>query len=326
MINRRSFLKGLASGAAAVPLAPEALALTWRGAEAERPEVMRPVVDTHMHVWSDQPASFPFAHPFDPAFKAPACKATVDMLLDDMDANGVTHCILVQVIFHGWDNRYVAHCAKLHPKRLKAHGLIDPTDPEVAKKLEYWVKEQGLSGMRFSPIYYKGKDDWLNARSSDALWKRAEELGAVFNFFISTPQLPKLEDMVKRFSGVQVVIDHLAQADLKVEDPLPELKKLLALTRYPNVWVKVSELTSVSRSGKYPFRDAHPWVKRVYDAFGPDRLLWGTGYPGSARGHYQRPTLKEELALIREEIPFFTAADKDKILGGNAARLWKFDG
>jgi predicted TIM-barrel fold metal-dependent hydrolase len=58
-------------------------------------------------------------------------------------------------------------------------------------------------------------------------------------------------------------------------------------------------------------------------AFGPDRLLWGTGYPGAARSFYQRPTLAEELALIRQEIPFFTAEDRDKILGGNAARLWK---
>lgn len=325
-MNRRNFLKSLVSGAAVAGVAPAALALTTPGVDAELPKTKRPVVDTHMHVWSDQPASFPFAHPYDPHFKPPESKATVEVLLDDMDANGVTHCVLVQVIFHGWDNRYVAQCVKLHPKRLKAHGLIDPTDPEVAKKLEYWVKEQGLSGMRFSPIYYKGKDDWLNAKSSEALWKKAEELGAIFNFFISTPQLPKLEDMLKRFPGVKVIIDHLAQADLKVEDPLPEFQKLLALARYPNVWVKVSELTSVSRSGKYPFTDAHAWVKRVYDAFGPDRLLWGTGYPGAARAHYQRPGLKEELALIREGIPFFTSADRDKILGGNAVRLWKFDG
>jgi predicted TIM-barrel fold metal-dependent hydrolase len=316
----------MAGGAALAALAPEARAFGLRGVEAGRPVTGRPVIDTHMHVWSDQPDRFPFAHPFSPGLKPPACKATVEVLLEDMDANGVTHCVLVQMINCGWDNRYVASCVKLHPGRLKAHGLIDPTDLGVAQKLEYWVKEQGLSGMRFSPMYYQGKDDWLNAGSSEALWRKAAELGAVFNFFISTPQLPKLEDMVRRFPGVPVVIDHLAQVDLKVEDPLPELKKLLVLSRYPFVWVKVSELTSVSKSGKYPFRDAYPWVRRVYDAFGPDRLLWGTGYPAPARAHFQRPTLEQELALIREHIPFFSAEDRDKILGVNAARLWRFAG
>jgi predicted TIM-barrel fold metal-dependent hydrolase len=65
-------------------------------------------------------------------------------------------------------------------------------------------------------------------------------------------------------------------------------------------------------------------VKRVYDAFGPDRLLWGTGFPGATRAQAGRPSLEEELALVRREIPFFSASDREKILGRNAARLWGF--
>ena len=98
------------------------------------------------------------------------------------------------------------------------------------------------------------------------------------------------------------------------------------MAQYPNVWVKVSELSSVSKSGQYPFADAYPYVKRVYEAFGPDRLLFGTGYPGSARAAYQRPTLDKEIELIHKEIPFFTPGDREKILGRNAARLWGFGG
>ncbi len=277
-----------------------------------------------MHVWANDPGRFPFPHPYIPDFKRPDHGATVEMLLEDMDQNGVTHAVLVQVIFHGWDNRYVARCVRDHPRRFKAHGLIDPTDPQVAQKLEFWMKEHGLSGMRFSPIYYKGRDEWLNAPPSRQLWEKAEELGAVFNFYIATQQLPRLEVIVQRFPGVKVIIDHLSQIDLKADDPEPELKKLLALARYPNVWVKVSELASVSKSGNYPFSDAYPWIERVYQAFGGDRLLWGTGYPGSCREHFKRPALAAELKLIREEIPFFTAADRVKILGANAARLWGF--
>jgi predicted TIM-barrel fold metal-dependent hydrolase len=106
---------------------------------------------------------------------------------------------------------------------------------------------------------------------------------------------------------------------------LPEFKKLLALAGYANVWAKVSELSVLSPSGKYPFKDTHAWVKRLYDSFGPDRLLWGTGFPGGTRGQASRPSLSEELDLIRKEIPFFNAEDRQKILGGNAARLWKFE-
>ncbi len=187
------------------------------------------------------------------------------------------------------------------------------------------MKEHGLSGMRFSPIYYadgiKGGDDWINDPHTDRLWKRAGQLGAVFNFFIATRQLPKLEAMVQRHPEVKICIDHLSQIDLSVEDPTPELKKLLAFSKYPNVWVKVSELTSVS-GAQYPFREAHGWVRRVYEEFGGSKLLWGTGYPGAARAAYKRPTLAAELALIRDEMTFFNQEDREKILGLNAARIW----
>jgi L-fuconolactonase len=131
--------------------------------------------------------------------------------------------------------------------------------------------------------------------------------------------------MIRDFPHVPVVIDHLARIDLKAADPLPEFKKLLTLARYANVWVKVSELSVLSPSGTYPYKDTFPWVRRLYDAFGPDRLLWGTGYPGATRGEAGRPSLQQELDLVRKEIPFFTSVEREKILGGNAAKLWKFE-
>ncbi len=276
------------------------------------------IVDTHMHVWANDPQRYAFPHPYVKDFKGAPHEGTLEMLIEDMDRHGCTHAVLVQVIYHGWDNTYVADCVKRFPQRLKAHGLIDPTDPQVAQKLEFWMKEHGLHGMRFSPIYYangnRGGDGWLDAEVTHRLWRKAEELNAVFNFFIAPKQLPKLEKMVQAHKQVRIIIDHLGQMDLGVEDPEPDFRLLLAMARYPNVWVKVSELSSVSKSKTYPFADAYPYVKRVYEAFGPDRLLFGTGYPGSARAAYKRPTLAQEIDLIRREIPFFSDEDRAKIL------------
>jgi predicted TIM-barrel fold metal-dependent hydrolase len=283
-----------------------------------------PIIDSHMHVWSDDLTRFPFAHPYEANFKPPKIPASLEILVKEMDEHKIDRCVLVQTIYHGWDNRYLVHCLKAEPKRFKGQGLIDPTDPKVAEKLEYWMTKHGLAGMRFSPMYYQGRDDWLNARATDAVWQKGAELGAVFNFFIAASQLPKLEDMVKRHPKVKVVIDHVGRVDLEAKDPEPDIRSLLALARYPNVWVKVSEFSSLLPTKKYPFRDAYPVVKRVYDAFGPDRLLWGTGFPGSTRGQADRPTVQEELAIIQKEIPFFTAEDRAKILGRNAAKLWGF--
>jgi predicted TIM-barrel fold metal-dependent hydrolase len=288
----------------------------------------RPIIDTHMHVWANDAKRYPFAHPYVADYAGMPHEGTVEMLVEDMDRSGCTHCVLVQTICHGWDNTYLADCVRRYPARFKGHGLVDPTDAKVADKLEYWTREHGLAGMRFSPMYYQNGDHggygWIDAEETHRLWKKAEKLGSVFNFFIAPGQLPKLAKMARAHRGVPVIIDHLSQIDLGAADPEPDFQLLLAMAAYPNVRVKVSELTSVSKSHHYPFRDAYPYVKRVYEAFGPERLLFGTGYPSTARAGYGRPTLAEEIRLIDKEIPFFTDPDRDQILGRNAAGLWGF--
>jgi L-fuconolactonase len=315
-MNRRTFL-ATSTAAATLSLSTTALAA------ADKP----PVIDTHMHVWATAGSKYPFPHPYVPDFTEPPHEGTLEMLIDDMDAHGCTHSVLVQVIYHGWDNAYVADCVRRYPERLKAHGLIDPTDPKVADKLEYWMKEHGLAGMRFSPLYYAdgkhGGDAWLTSDAHHRVWKKGTDLGAVFNFFITPKQLPKLETMVKAHPAMRIIIDHLSQIDFKTADAESDLRLLLAMEKYPCVYVKVSELSSVSKSGEYPFADAYPHVKRVYEAFGPERLLFGTGYPGAARAFYKRPTLDKEIDLFKE-MTFLTADDRQKILGGNALKLWGF--
>lgn len=317
-VSRRAFLAGSAAAAAALHTLP--------APASARRAVRPPIIDTHMHVWSGDPQKFPFDNPNSqtPHAVPKGTPGTAELLLEEMDQFGITQCVLVQVIYHGWDNRYTAWCVKEYPQRFKGHGLIDPTDPNVADKLEYWMTEQGLSGMRFSPIYYIGKDEWMTSPAHHRLYQKASKLRAVFNYFISTPQLPKLEEMVAKYPEVRIVIDHLARIDLKAADPLPEFQKLLRLAQYPNVWCKVSELSSATVTMEYPYRDTFPWVRRMYDAFGPDRLLWGTGFPGVTRVEAGRPTLRQELDLIEKEIDFFTAEDRAKILGINAQQLWGF--
>jgi predicted TIM-barrel fold metal-dependent hydrolase len=324
--DRRDFLKTAACQTAALGAPSVVLALANRALAAKGSE--RPIIDAHMHVWANDSQRYPFAHPYAKDYAGMPHEGTVEILIDDMDRHGCTHCVLVQTICHGWDNTYLADCVKRYPTRFKGHGLIDPTDAKVADRLEYWTKEHGLVGMRFSPIYYQngvhGGDGWLADEETHRLWRKAEQLGSVFNFYIGPKQLPTLAKMVEAHSEVRVIVDHLSQLDLAAENPEPDVGLLLAMARYRNVWVKVSELSSVSRSRKYPFADAYPCVRRVYEAFGPDRLLFGTGYPGAARAAYNRPPLDAEIALIDKEIPFFTPEDRRKILGKNAAKLWGF--
>src|SRR5262249_61589517 len=126
----RPFPAGVAASAPSASLA--------QGGEADR----APLIDTHMPVWTDDTRHFPFDHPYDPKFKPPKTPGTAELLLKEMDDFGVTHCVLVQVIYHGWDNRYVAHCLKAHPRRFRGRELVDPTDAKAAQRHEVSGRKQ----------------------------------------------------------------------------------------------------------------------------------------------------------------------------------------
>lgn len=282
-----------------------------------------PVIDTHMHVWSLDSSRYPFQPP-EPNYRKPTADGSVETYLEEMKRGRVDRAVLVQERSSGWNNRYIADCVRRFPERFVGHGLIDPHDPNNASVLEREVKENGLSGMRLSPIYHPPgrfpNDQWLNAPANYPLWKKAGDLGAVFNVFLAPAQMPQLEDMVRRYPKVKVVVDHLGRPDILPAAPWVEDASLLKLARYPNVWVKFTELYSASKTKQYPYKDVHPFGKMVYDAFGPRRLLFGTGMVATTR----RIPLPDELRLIREDIPYFTDKDKPWILGKNATGIWKW--
>lgn len=109
-------------------------------------------------------------------------------------------------------NHMLVTTMKTYPKLFVAHGLIDPQDPKIVDKLRYWVKEHGFQGMRFSPIYHP-RSTWLNSLEHYPLWREAEKLEVVFNFYIAPQQMPMLEDMAGRFPGVKIIVDHAGKPD-----------------------------------------------------------------------------------------------------------------
>jgi predicted TIM-barrel fold metal-dependent hydrolase len=272
-------------------------------------------VDTHMHVWTTDWERYPFSPP-EPAMKRPEDSNTIEEVIKTMERHGVDYMVLVQVRYYGWDNRYLADCLRRCPGRFAAQGLIDPRDPAAADRLAYWMQEHGFSGVRLSPSYDQYAE-WLNSRESDPLWRRADELGAILNFLIREHQLPQLEEMAARFPGVRVVVDHMGYPDID-----GDTANLLRLAHLPNVFVKVTEFYNHSKTKQYPYADVLPTLRRVYEAFGPRRLLWGTGFVHGER--VGRILYAQELELIREHVPFFTAEDQEWILGRTALSLWSF--
>ena len=80
--------------------------------------------------------------------------------------------------------------------------------------------------------------------------------------------------------------------------------------------MKFSGVGYSSKAG-YPYRDVQPLVRRTYDAFGPDHMIWG-GLGMNVEA------FDKTAAMFDEMFNFASAADRAKIRGQNAARLFQF--
>jgi predicted TIM-barrel fold metal-dependent hydrolase len=272
----------------------------------------RRIIDPHVHVWKNDPA-FPWASE---THSPPSEDATPEMLLELMAAHGVEKTVLVQVIHYRWDNSYAAHALKQYPDKFMAVCRVNPEDPAAPDHLSRWTEEHGFHGVRLSPAA-DASGDWIRGPLMDPIFRRAAELGVPMLILTHTSRLTDVAALLERHTELDVVIDHMADADPQGPD---EIQRLLDLARYPRVFVKISHTWSLSRQN-YPWTDTHALVKQVYQTFGGQRIMWGTDWPVCLH----RATYGQTLAVVRDEMTFFSPADREWVLGKTALRLWPSD-
>jgi L-fuconolactonase len=268
------------------------------------------IIDTHVHIWTHNPV-FPWATE---TIQPPQYDAHPDTLLGLMEVNGVERAVLVQPIYYRWDNRYLSHVLKAFPDKFMAVCRVNPEDPWAPDHLSYWTEEHGFRGVRLSPEP-DPSGDWFTSPLMDPLFRRAAELRVPVVVFIQASQLRDLADILERVPDVDVIIDHLADC---IDGDANNLPNLLALARYPHVYLKLGHIWSNS-SQVYPWRDTHEAVKRVYQTYGAQRIMWGSDWPPSLKW----TTYTRTLSYVRE-MDFFSKEDLAWILGKTALRHWPF--
>jgi L-fuconolactonase len=267
------------------------------------------IVDPHVHVWKRDPA-FPFAE----GARVPERDAAPETLLELMKANGVARTVIVQVIHYKYDNRYLASVLKRFPGLFQGVCRVDPLDPAAPDHLSL-LTAQGFRGVRLSPAGNAG-GDWFRGPLMPPLWKRCQELKVPMTVLAPIARMPEAAVLLDKLPGLTVVIDHMA--DCPIDQPA-ELEKLIALRRYPKVFVKISHTWSISKQ-PYPWLDAQEFVQRLHAAFGPERLMWATDWPIVENVS----TYARALSVVRDEMKFLNAADKDWIMNKTIERVWPF--
>ncbi|HEV7799938.1 MAG TPA: amidohydrolase family protein [Burkholderiales bacterium] len=232
---------------------------------------------------------------------------TKDELLRDMNAAGVD-----RVLLHppSWDvraNEVAIEAARLHPDRLAILGFFDVSKPENRSLIETWKQQPGMLGLRFA-FLKPGEENWMVDGTLDWLWPAAERAGLPIGLLV--PNRCKVAgDIAEKHPGLKLMIDHMARPRGSKDDAgFADLDELLALAKYPNVSVKATGAPAYS-SEAYPYRNIHKHLHRIFDAFGPQRMFWGTDIT-------RMPcTWRQCVTMFTEELPWLKGNDLELVMG-----------
>jgi predicted TIM-barrel fold metal-dependent hydrolase len=184
---------------------------------------------------------------------------------------GFGRAVIVQSSCHGTNHSALLDALASAPDRLRGVALIDESTPlsELAR-----LDAAGVRGFRLNFLPHLGGAPRHD--TSRQLATRAAELGWHAEIHVAGDGLTVHKGLISSLPG-PVVIDHLGRVDISAGLSSPAVVTLLELLDTGQVWVKLSGVDRVSRTGP-PYADAVE-LAALLVRHAPERVLWGTDYP-----------------------------------------------
>jgi predicted TIM-barrel fold metal-dependent hydrolase len=304
MLSRRQFL---ATTAAAGTLAAGAtLTSQQSSAQASKP-AKRLIVDSQVHLWKAQSDDWKWVPGMVPQIPDPL---TIERVVPIMDEAGVDRIVVVPPSWIGERNDYALEAVRRYPTRFAVMGRFPLQRPDLAPLLHKWKEQPGMLGVRQT---FLGKSAaWVTDGSTDWFWAEAEKAGLPV-MFLAPGQAKHFAVWAERHPKLTMIVDHMGlNLDTLAAGKLQEaIDGTASLAKYPNVSVKLVTPPGWSIE-PYPFRDWQPHIKRLFDAYGPQRCYWGTDMTNRGIG---LATYTQRITQFTEEMPFLSESDKDWIMG-----------
>jgi predicted TIM-barrel fold metal-dependent hydrolase len=308
MISRRKMMVG------AIATAASALADARTGGI---------LIDSHMHLFAGDPARFPYnSGSYKPK------PLPVEAYVKFVQKAHIDHTVIVHPEPYQDDHRYLEYCFAHEPSPhfFKGTCLFDPIDPKTPKRIEVlMLRNRGrIVALRIHEIHPAGtpstttgviRDRDLKDPQMAVTWRAAHDLGLAIQLHCIPHYAVQIGELAAKFPTMPIILDHLARPGQGTPEEYEQVLKLAAL---PRVYMKYSS-TGVESASKQPFphRDAKPLVKRVYEAFGADKIIWG-GLGGNMAAFQQ------ETELFDLMFDFVQEPERKKIRGLTAQKLFAF--
>lgn len=225
------------------------------------------ITDAQVHIWGANTPGRPWPAGGEARAQRPV-PLGAEELISEMDGAGVERAVIVPPSWEGDRNDVAIAAARTYPTRLAVMGRVDLRRPDDVD-LSSWKAQAGMLGVRHT--FHVDVD----VADAEWFWPRALEADLPVMLF-APGQTAALGAVARQYRGLRVIIDHLnASTAATLADLAEIIDALLPLSELENVAVKVSALPCLLR-GQESIHDLAPHIRRVVDAFGVERCMWGS--------------------------------------------------
>jgi L-fuconolactonase len=233
--------------------------------------------------------------------------------------NRIDGCVAVQASQSEVETHFLIELSKTHPVIKGVVGWVDLQSGDVDKRLEYFSQYPVIKGWRH--VVQSEPDDFLLCPDFQRGIAALQPYNYTYDILIYHYQLKPALEFVSKFPETKLIIDHCAKPDI-VHKKIDEWKAdMQAIAKHPNVYCKLSGLFTEAQWKAWSAADFYPYLDVVFDAFGTDRLLFGSDWPVIlVSGMYV-----QWKSLLEKYMENFSSEEKEKVFGENAIRFYNLD-
>jgi L-fuconolactonase len=270
------------------------------------------ILDSHVHFWQYNAAEYAW---IDDTMMALRRDFVPEDALGVMAPAGIDGCVAVQVRQTLEETRWMLRLADRYPFIAGVVGWIDLRSDDLDAEIES-VAHPKLVGVRH--IAQAERDEFLLDESFRRGVARLARHRLAYDILIYARQMPAAVAFAAAVPDVRLVLDHLGKPDVcrgGYDTWRRDLDRIAAL---PNVCAKLSGLVTEADWNRWTIEDLHRYVNAAIEAFGPERLMFGSDWPVcTVAAEYGAVT-----DIIRTAIDGRAQSEQDAIFGGTARRFW----
>ncbi|WP_312348704.1 amidohydrolase family protein [Stenotrophomonas acidaminiphila] len=273
-------------------------------------------IDAHQHFWRYTAADYPW---MEAGMDALRRDRLPDEALPLLDSAGIDACIAVQARASEAENTFLLGLARQYPRIAAVVGWVDLFAADAGGRLAYWRDQPRFAGVR----HLLQDDADVAATLADARFARGmravQAQSLVYDILVRGPaQLAPVAAFCARHDRHWLVLDHLGKPAIDGGDEHQWRRCLRELAALPHVLCKVSGLVTEVRAARLDASAIQRHLDAVLDAFGPDRLLFGSDWPVCLL----RADYAVVAALVRDWAASLSGDEQARLWGGNAARCY----